>query len=178
MKPSDPTDGDFLRRFATEWLAAWNSHDTEQVLALLHPDIVWEDTVFWTDVIHGRESVRNYVERIWKAMPDVGFDEVQLFTAPEDGRAVVLFRQQGSGPPQLDPARRFDTYGCDIFLEFTDGLLSRYLAQYEINEMMRQLGALPPRNGKIGGAYLLSLLGGKPSAAAPAHSASQRQPEA
>jgi hypothetical protein len=59
----------------------------------------------------------------------------------------------------LDASRRFSTHDCDVFLEFTDGLLSRYLAQYEINDMMRQLGALPPRNGKIGGAYLLSLLG-------------------
>ncbi|GAA1000009.1 hypothetical protein GCM10009555_102070 [Acrocarpospora macrocephala] len=160
MNHSEATDAAFLRRFATDWLVAWNSHDTEQVLALLHLDIVWEDTVFWTDVIHGREALREYVERIWKAMPDVRFDEVQLFTAPEDGRAVVLFRQEGSGPPQLDPTRRFETYGCDIFLEFTDGLLSRYLAQYEITEMMRQLGALPPRDGKIGGAYLLALLGG------------------
>lgn len=159
MSDSTARTAEFLRQFGTDWLAAWNSHDTEQVLAMMHPEIVWEDTVFWTDVIHGREELREYVERIWKAMPDVHFEEIQLFTAPADGRGLVLFRQEGSGPPQLDPTRRFSTYGCDIFLEFTDGLLSHYLAQYEINEMMRQLGALPPRNGKIGGAYLLSLRG-------------------
>jgi steroid delta-isomerase-like uncharacterized protein len=156
--PDNAVDTVFLRQFATAWLAAWNSHDTEQVLALMHPDIVWEDTVFWPEVIHGREHLREYVERIWKAMPDVSFEEVQLFTAPEDGRGLVLFRQEGSGPPQLDASQRFSTYGCDIFLEFSDGQLSRYLAQYEITEMMRQLGALPPRDGKVGGAYLLSLL--------------------
>lgn len=152
-------DTGFLREFATRWLAAWNSHDTEQVLAIVHEDIVWEDTVFWTEVIHGRDALRAYVDRIWRAMPDVSFEEVQLFTAP--GRAVVLFRQEGHGPARLDSTRRFETYGCDIFLEFADGLLSRYLAQYEITDMMRQLGALPPRDGRIGGAYLLSLLGGK-----------------
>jgi steroid delta-isomerase-like uncharacterized protein len=157
----------FLRRFATDWLTAWNSHDTDQVLALLHPDIVWEDTVFWTDVIHGRDAMREYVERIWQAMPDVRFEETQLFTAPDAERAIVLFRQEGSGPPKLDPTRRFSTYGCDIFLEFTDGLLARYLAQYEITDMMRQLGALPPRDGKIGGAYLMSLLGKKKETSAP-----------
>ncbi|MGQ4598916.1 nuclear transport factor 2 family protein [Nocardia sp. R6R-6] len=151
-------DTAFLREFADRWLAAWNSHDTEQVLALLHPDIVWDDTVFWTEVIRGKAAMAEYIDRIWAAMPDVQFEEVQLFTAPENGRAVVLFRQEGSGPPQLDPTRRFSTYGCDIFLKFTDGLLSQYLGQYEITEMMRQLGALPPRDGKIGGAYLLSLL--------------------
>jgi steroid delta-isomerase-like uncharacterized protein len=168
--PGHDTTPAFLRAFATDWLTAWNSHDTEQVLALLHEDIVWEDTVFWTEIIHGRTAMREYVDRIWTAMPDVRFDEVQLFTAPEEAKAVVLFRQEGSGPPALDATRRFTTYGCDIFLEFTDGLLSRYLAQYEISDMLRQLGALPPRGGKLGGAYLLSLLG-RDSAASSAGSA-------
>ena len=152
-----------LREFGTRWLEAWNSHDTEQVLALLHPDLVWEDTVFWPHVITDREEMTRYVDRIWQVMPDVEFEEVQLFTAPADGRALVLFRQRGSGPPQLAGEARFETYGCDIFLEFRDGRLVHYLAQYEITDMMRQLGALPPRNGKVGGAYLMSLLRSSPS---------------
>jgi steroid delta-isomerase-like uncharacterized protein len=159
MTEKTPISQAFLRKFATDWLAAWNSHTTDEVLALLHPDIIWEDTVFWTEPIHGKDALREYIDRIWKAMPGVHFEEIQLFTAPEDGRALVLFRQEGDGPANLAPGRRFSTTGCDIFLEFTDGHLSRYLARYEITEMMRQLGALPPRNGKIGGAYLLSLLG-------------------
>ncbi|MEJ2885161.1 nuclear transport factor 2 family protein [Actinomycetospora aeridis] len=152
-----------LRDFATRWLEAWNSHETEQVLALLHPECRWEDTVFWPHVITDREEMTRYVDRIWRVMPDVWFEEVQLFTAPEEGRAVVLFRQGGSGPPQLAPDARFETQGCDIFLGFTDGLLSHYLAQYEITDMMRQLGVLPPRDGAVGGAYLLSLLKAEPA---------------
>lgn len=147
----------FLQDFSRRWLAAWNSHHTDQVMDLLHPDIRWEDTVFWTEVIHGHEAVRGYIERIWDVMPDVQFDEVQTFTATADGRALCLFRQYGHGPAKLTPEATFSTYGCDIFLEFTDGLLSSYLAQYEITEMMRQLGALPPRGNRIGGAYLLAL---------------------
>lgn len=149
----------FLREFARHWLAAWNSHETDRVLELLHPDIRWEDTVFWTEVIHGHDAVRSYVDRIWEVMPDVQFDDVQTFTAPDDGRALCLFRQYGHGPAKLAPEATFSTYGCDIFLEFTDGRLSSYLAQYEITEMMRQLGALPPREGRVGGAYLMSLTG-------------------
>jgi hypothetical protein len=152
------TDVPDLREFATRWLAAWNSHDTGRVLELLHPDCRWEDTVFWPHPITDRDEMTRYVDRIWSVMPDVTFEEVQLFTAPDDGRALVLFRQQGSGPPKLAPDARFDVHGCDIFLRFTDGLLSHYLAQYEITDMMRQLGALPPRNGEVGGAYLLKLL--------------------
>jgi hypothetical protein len=48
---------------------------------------------------------------------------------------------------------------CDIFLGFRDGLLSCYTASFEIAGMLRQLGALPPRGDRKGGAYLLSLPG-------------------
>ncbi len=152
-----PLTYEFLRDFGSRWHAAWNSHDTEKVLDLLHPDIVWDDTVFWPEVINGKAGMPTYVDTIWKVMPDVAFEEVQFFGAPEDGRALYLFRQSGSAPARHGGGR-FSTYGCDIFLGFRDGLLSNYLAQYEIVEMMRQYGALPPRGDLIGGSYLLSLL--------------------
>jgi hypothetical protein len=37
------------------------------------------------------------------------------------------------------------------------------MAQYEITDMMRQFGMLPPRGQRIGGAYLLSLSGAEPA---------------
>jgi predicted ester cyclase len=155
--PSLALSPEFLRDFGTRWGAAWNSHDTDQVLALLDPDIEWDDTVFWPRVIVGIAGMREYVDTIWKVMPDVRFEEVQFFTAPDDGRALFLFRQSGSAPARFGPGR-FETYGCDIFLEFNNQKLSRYLAQYDITEMMRQYGALPPRGDLIGGSYLLSLM--------------------
>jgi uncharacterized protein (TIGR02246 family) len=156
MTAPDPT---FLRDYSTRWIAAWNSHDTDQILDLLHPDVVWDERVFWPEVLHGRDAVRAYVDAIWKAMPEVQFEEIQLFTAAADGRALVLWRQRGLAPPQLATEATFEATGCDIFLGFTDGLLSHYTAAYEIVDMLRQLGALPPRAGKTGGAYLLSLAG-------------------
>lgn len=149
---------DFLTGFCERWLDAWNSHNTDNVLALLHPDIEWDDRTFWTHVLHGQTAVRDYVEKIWSAMPDVHFDAIERFFAPDRLRGVVLFRQYGSGPAKLNPAARFDTHACGVFMEFRDGKLSRYMAVYDIVEMMRQLGALPDRGTKIGGAYLLSLM--------------------
>jgi len=32
---------EFLRDFGSRWDAAWNSHETGEVLELLHPEIVW-----------------------------------------------------------------------------------------------------------------------------------------
>lgn len=70
---------DFLDDFSTRWLTAWNSHSTDRVLALLHSEIVWDDHVFWPEVIHGIAGVELYVEKIWEAMPDVAFDEIERF---------------------------------------------------------------------------------------------------
>lgn len=162
-RPSGPAlTAEFLRDFGTRWEAAWNSHDTGRVMALLHPEIRWNDTVFWPSVIHGHAGMQAYIDKIWAVMPDVHFTEVQLFTACEAGRALYLFEQTASAPPSSGSDRKATTYGCDIFLGFRDGLLSDYMAQYEIAEMMRQFGMLPPRGGRVGGAYLLSLMARKP----------------
>jgi ketosteroid isomerase-like protein len=155
----DPVTEEFLRDFVDRWAAAWNSHDPDTVMSLMHPEIVWEDLVFWPRVIHGHEELREYVDAIFRVMPDVHFDEVQVFTAPADGRALFLFRQTCSAPARLGTDKTANTYGCDILLAFRDGKLSRYLAQYDLVQIMSQFDVLPPRGDRVGGAYLLSLLG-------------------
>jgi hypothetical protein len=154
-------DHAFLTDFSERWLAAWNSHDTGQVLGLLDERITWDDRTFWPEVIEGIEGVRTYTERIWQVMPDVQFAEIGRFFDPDGRRAVVLFRQHGGPPLHVGGAARFDTHGCDIFLRFTErGKLARYLSSYDITEMMRQLELLPPRGGRVGGSYLRSLMTG------------------
>lgn len=156
---ADVVTEEFVRDFGNRWEAAWNSHDTQQVLALIHPDIRWNDTIFWPEVIHGHAALRLYVDKIWAVIPDVHFREVQLFSAVGSGRALYLFEQTATAPPASGSSKKAATYGCDIFLGFRDGRLSDDMAQYEITEMMRQFEMLPPRNGRIGGGYLLSLMG-------------------
>ena len=148
--------------FADDWLAAWNSHDTDEVLALLHDDIVWDDRVFWYEVIRGRDGMRAYVDKIWEAMPDVAFTEMERFANADRSRGLVLFEQSGSGPAKLDPTRGFRSHGCDIFLEFRDGKLAHYLGAYDIVEMLEQLGAIPERGRRTGSAHLLSITKGNP----------------
>jgi len=156
---ADTVTAEFVRDFGNRWEAAWNSHDTEQVMALIHPDIRWNDTIFWPEIIHGHTAMRAYVDKIWTVMPDVHFREVQLFSAVDAGRALYLFEQTATAPAASGKNTKATTYGCDIFLGFRDGLLSDYMAQYEIADMMRQFDMLPPRGARVGGAYLLSLMG-------------------
>ena len=69
----------------------------------IHPDIRWNDTIFWPEIIHGHAAMRAYVDKIWAVMPDVHFREVQLFSAVDAGRALYLFEQTSSAPPPLAP---------------------------------------------------------------------------
>jgi steroid delta-isomerase-like uncharacterized protein len=154
------TDEQFLADFCDRWLIAWNSHVTEQLVDLLAPDVVWEDLTFWPEVITGREGVRAYIEQIWRVMPDVQFEEIERFFAPGRRKGIVLFKQTGSPPPTFAGHPKFATHGCDIFLDFdSDGRLARYLASYDLTEMMRQMRLLPERRGQLGGSYLRSLAG-------------------
>lgn len=147
--------------FPERWLAAWNSHDTEQVFELLDEDITWDDTVFWHEVVHGRDHMRPYMDKIWQAMPDVTFTEIEHFFNVDGSRGLVLFEQSGHGPAKLDPTKSFRTHGCDIFLAFRDGKLSHYLAAYDIVGMLEQLGAIPARGTRTASAHLLSLTKGR-----------------
>lgn len=150
---------EFLEEFCSQWLLAWNSHSSESVLRLLDDEIEWDDRVFWPRIIYGKEELRKYLAKIWEIMHDVHFEETERFFSPDNHRGIVLFRQQGTGPYSWKGGH-YDTHGCDIFLSFRNGRLKHYLGSYEISEMMRQIGMLPPREGRIGGAYFMSLLGG------------------
>ncbi|TCK21139.1 nuclear transport factor 2 family protein [Pseudonocardia endophytica] len=149
---------EFLHRFAVDWLRAWNSHDTEQVFALLDEDVVWDDRVFWPDVIHGKDELRSYMDKIWQAMPDVAWTEIERFVNPDRSRGLVLFEQTGGAPAAFGTDRRFRSHGCDIFLSFSGDRLAHYLGAYDIVGMLEQLGAIPPRGTRTGSGYVMSLL--------------------
>ncbi|WP_019874103.1 nuclear transport factor 2 family protein [Sporichthya polymorpha] len=150
----------FLNDYADRWMSAWNSHDTQRVLDITHPEIVWDDRTFWPDVVRGRDELRTYTDAIWEAMPDVRFAERQRFFSADGRQGVVFYRQTGSAPPKLGGSGRYESGGCDIFLRFQDGLLAEYRAAYDIVRMLEQMGSIPPRGTKRGGAYVLSLAQG------------------
>jgi predicted ester cyclase len=147
----------FLDEFSDRWMEEWSRHSVDGLLEITTPDVVWEDLTFWPNVITGHDELRRYIDKIFSIMPDVTFEERARFFHPDRCQANILWRMEGSGPPGIAPDKRFAFEGCDIFLEFRDGRLAHYQAAYDITDMMRQLEMLPPRDGRIGGAYFLSL---------------------
>ena len=70
--------------------AAFNAHDIDAVLAVMHPDVTWPNGMEGGQV-HGREAVREYWTRQWQLIdPHV---EPKGFQADESGRMVVTVHQ-------------------------------------------------------------------------------------
>ncbi|AGL18617.1 nuclear transport factor 2 family protein [Actinoplanes sp. N902-109] len=69
----------FARRFTDEWVAAWNSHDLERILALYTDDVVFSSPkiVQFLGVesgqVRGKDQLRAYWSKGLALLPDLHF---------------------------------------------------------------------------------------------------------
>ena len=91
-------------RLAAEWIAAWNAHDLDAVLAHYAEDVTFASpfvaalTGDESSVIHGRAALRDYFRRGLEAYPGLHFDlhaalpgvsSVALHYASVGGRTAI-----------------------------------------------------------------------------------------
>ena len=147
--PTPGVDLEWLAGFGDQYLAAWNSHDADRLLACLADDIVYDDAA-WPTQMRGHDDVRTFVTSVWRAMPDLTFEVVAgPYLLP--GAAKAAFHWRGTGtftgplePPGFAPTgRSIDIEGVD-FHEYADGRISRLRIDCDMLEMSRQLGLMPP----------------------------------
>lgn len=73
-------DEAFARQFAQDWVAAWNAHDLDQVLAHYEEDFVFQSpmiTVFTGESsgrLQGKAAVRAYWTAALERLPDLHFE--------------------------------------------------------------------------------------------------------
>jgi len=136
--------GDFVRR----WLAAWNSHQVDQVLGFLTEDVEIRDDS-WPRTMHGHRDAREFLEALWRAIPDMRFELLEgPYVIPGEPRAS--FRWRGSGtftgpmePPGFAPTgRRWEIDGAD-FQEYRDGRIVKLRVAFDMMSVSRQLGVMP-----------------------------------
>src|SRR6478736_3850670 len=100
---SQPHDATRLAAFGREWVAAWNSHDLERVLALYA-----EDSEMTSDripalgfdasgTLRGKERLRAYWGTALEMLPNLHFDLIDTYLSPD---SIVVFYQTNA-------ARRF-----------------------------------------------------------------------
>lgn len=101
MEPSHiPLQPSFIQTFAREWIAAWNSHDIERILAHYAPDVVLTSPVAQRILqgdgnLRGIEALRAYFTRGLQAYPNLGFELLDTLAGIET--IVLYYRNQLNG---------------------------------------------------------------------------------
>ena len=91
---SKPHDAARLTALGQQWIAAWNSHDLERVLALYA-----EDSEMTSDKIpllgldasgtlRGKQRIREYWGLALKRLPNLHFDLIDVYVSPD---SLVVF---------------------------------------------------------------------------------------
>ena len=84
--------------FAQSWLAAWNSHDIDAVLAHFSDDATFSSPVAREllgeshGVLHGKAAIRGYWEEGLRRIPDLRFELVDVYAGIDV--IVINFRNQ------------------------------------------------------------------------------------
>jgi len=158
---------DFLGR----WETAWNTHNLDELEALVTEDIVCEDPAMLGETAHGRSEFRAFIEIFFRAFPDVHLESTGALYLALEGMGIALpwrltgtftgelafwGKRYGSKPPTLAPTgRAIDIDGIDLY-EFRDGLISHQTLIYDPYNFSQQIGLLPPRDRKVPAVMLLA----------------------
>lgn len=76
---------EFAEQFAAEWIACWNSHDLDRIMALYADDVTIDSPTALKVVpeskgfVAGKEAIRSYWETALKGIPDLEFRLHRLF---------------------------------------------------------------------------------------------------
>jgi ketosteroid isomerase-like protein len=110
-------DGEaFVARFNT----VWNGHDLDGILAMMTDDVVFEASFGkdpWGARVVGQAAVREFLEDMFRRIPDVRWDEIRHFACPE----LAVVEWLTTGTPRA--STRYEVHGCDV-LALRNGKIS------------------------------------------------------
>ena len=146
---SDEITAEFAREMCEAWQSAFNDHDADALAALVTEDVYFDDSAFYGGLADGREELRSFMEAGFKALPDAQLDEAEVFVSLDRRRSAVSWRLTGTHlgeiqPPGFAPTgRRIEAIGSEVF-EYRDGQIARATVRWDMADIARQIGALPP----------------------------------
>jgi steroid delta-isomerase-like uncharacterized protein len=154
VQPAGGIDMEFLDGFVERWESAWNSHQPDRVLELMTEDVVYDDSA-WHRPMHGHAEVREFLESVWRGVPDLAFEMVEgPFLHPSEPVATFYWKGTGTFTGPLDPpgfaptGARMEIDGFDL-QEYRDGRVCRLRIVTDMMEASRQLGLMPPQGSRI-----------------------------
>ena len=87
-----------LAALGREWIAAWNSHDLERILALYTDDSeMTSDRIPLlgldaSGTLRGKHRLRQYWEIAFQRLPNLHFDLIEIYVSPDS--LVVFYRNE------------------------------------------------------------------------------------
>jgi ketosteroid isomerase-like protein len=99
MSPSHH-DAARLAALGRNWIAAWNSHDLERVLALYSDDFEMTSDKIpalgfdASGTLHGKDRVRTYWSKALSMIPNLHFELIDTYVSPD---SIVVFYQNERG---------------------------------------------------------------------------------
>lgn len=149
--PGHPTEL-ALSEFSKHWLAGWNAHDPDALVALCHEAVIWDEPAP-RRVLRGRDEVRTWLAENFVAIPDMHIEVIHEFVHPDATRTATCWKFTGTHkgvlqPPGFAPTgRQIATHGADL-MTFRDGQLVHLRMIYDVSDMAVQLGLAPRPGGK------------------------------
>ena len=102
-----------MAAFGREWIAAWNSHDLERVLALYTDEAEMTSDKIQAlgfevrGTLRGKDRLRAYWGKALTLLPNLHFDLIDTYVSPD---SVVVFYQNERGA-QICEYLRLDAMG-------------------------------------------------------------------
>jgi ketosteroid isomerase-like protein len=93
-------DAAFLTAFGKQWIATWNSHDLDRILALyaddseMTSDVIPRLGLHPSGTIFGKAMLRKYWGIALERVPELHFDLIEVFVSP-DSLVVFYTNQRG-----------------------------------------------------------------------------------
>jgi steroid delta-isomerase-like uncharacterized protein len=143
-------DPDFLEDWRARYVAAWITHDVEAIVSACTEDVVWDDPAL-PGTYHGHEGVRKFITATFRCFPDLQVEELeQLYVSATRPKVLAPYRLTGTmrgpwEPTDIAPTgRRISFEGIDEW-EFRGERMCRYNTKYDLLDVARQMGVLPPQ---------------------------------
>jgi steroid delta-isomerase-like uncharacterized protein len=150
VSPTTGIDPEFLTGWAARYLAAWNDHDVEGIVALCTEDVVWDDPAL-PETYRGHEEVRRFATATFRCFPDVDIEELEApYLSASGPRALAPYRFTATMLGRWEPTdiaatgRRVSFEGVDQW-EFRADRMCRYDTKYDLLDVARQMGVVPPQ---------------------------------
>jgi len=142
-----------LREFVERYEAVWNGCDTNGMAGLITEDVVWEDPALPVPA-RGIAQVQEFMRVSFRAFPDLRFSEPDPPAIAASGEVVLwAWHMEGTNRGEIAPpgfaatGRRMSVDGVDQWT-MRDGQIARYRAFYDMNDLARQLGIVPPAGSR------------------------------